>query len=54
MQRLAKHCLDRPGLTLWIGIVLTLAMGTGALRLELRTDGDALVPNRHPVVLKNA
>ena len=54
MNWLAIRCLDRPGLTLWIGLMLTLAVGAGALHLELRTDGDALLPEGHPVVLQNA
>jgi hypothetical protein len=54
MNWLAQRCLDRPGLTLGVALVLTIAIGTGMLRLEFRTDGDALLPDQHPVVLEDA
>jgi predicted RND superfamily exporter protein len=48
MARLARHALAHPRLwLLFIGIV-TLLLGAGLLRLELRTDGAALHPVGHP------
>ncbi|MBW2274113.1 MAG: MMPL family transporter [Deltaproteobacteria bacterium] len=50
MKWLALRSLDAPRATLLIGTLLTLVLGAGALRLELRTDGDALTPEGNPVV----
>ena len=47
---LVLRSLDAPRAMLLIGALVTLVLGAGALRLELRTDGDALTPEGHPVV----
>ncbi|MFQ5417923.1 MAG: MMPL family transporter [Myxococcota bacterium] len=54
MTWLARRSLDRPHLTALLCGVLTVVLGLGALRLELRTDGAALTPEHHPVVLQDA
>jgi len=50
MLRLARSALDHP--RLWLGIILliTVALGSGLLRLELRTDGAALHPLGNQVI----
>ncbi len=54
MTWISQRALDRPRATLIVCAVLTLALGIGALRLELRTDGHALTPEGHPVVMRDA
>ena len=50
MSWLVLRSLDAPRATLLIGALITLALGAGALRLELRTDGDALTPEGNRIV----
>ena len=52
--RLARFSIRRPRLGIAILLGLTLAMAPGLLRLELRTDGHALVPPDDPVVHADA
>jgi predicted RND superfamily exporter protein len=54
MNRLTSVCLDRPGGTLIALLAVTLLLGMGGLRLELRTDGEALHPSDDPVVDQSA
>ncbi|HVR98928.1 MAG TPA: MMPL family transporter, partial [Thermoanaerobaculia bacterium] len=51
MTPLTRAALRRPLLTLASALLLTLAAAPGLLRLELRTDGQALVPRDHPAVV---
>ena len=52
MIRLARHALDHP--TVWLVAILLVscAIGTGIVRLELRTDGDALHPTHDPTIVQ--
>ncbi len=50
MSRLLLSVLEWPRTTLALCALVTLALGLGALRLELRTDGQMLMPEGHPVV----
>ena len=50
MNWLSAPSLDHPGRTVLITAVLALVAAAGMLRLELRTDGDALMPRGHPVI----
>ncbi len=50
MTRLFAFALHNPRRTILAGVVVTLAMGSGLTRLELRTDGQALVPQDAPEV----
>jgi predicted RND superfamily exporter protein len=54
MRWISQQALDWPRATLLVGAAHTLALAVGALRLELRTDGEALTPREHPVVLRDA
>jgi predicted RND superfamily exporter protein len=49
--RWSSWAIDRPRLAILLVALLTLAAAPGLLRLELRTDGHALVPPRDPTVL---
>lgn len=49
--RWASWSIDRPRLAILLVALLTLAAAPGLLRLELRTDGHALVPPDDPAVL---
>lgn len=50
MSRLLLSVLEWPRATLALCALVTLVLGLGALRLELRTDGQMLMPEGHPVV----
>lgn len=50
MNLLARHALDHPRLWLLMIGLLSLLLGVGLLRLEIRTDGSALYPVRDPVI----
>ncbi len=50
-HRLAEGAIARPRIALAILPLLTLAALPGLLRLELRTDGGALVPHEDPAVV---
>ncbi len=52
--RLAAAAIARPRRTILAAAVLVLAAAPGLLRLELRTDGHALVPPADPAVLFDA
>lgn len=49
--RWSSWAIDRPRLAILLVVLLTLAAAPGLLRLELRTDGHALVPPNDPAVL---
>src|SRR3954451_9608900 len=49
-DRLAYFAIDRPRRTILAFVILTLLAAPGVLRLQLRTDGHALVPPRDPAV----
>ena len=48
MSLLARHALAHPRFWLIAIGLLTLCLGSGLLRLELRTEGAALHPLGHP------
>ena len=50
MSQLLPFVLEWPRTTLASCAVVTLALGLGVLQLELRTDGQMLMPEGHPVV----
>ena len=50
LLRWATWSIDRPRLAILLVALLTLAAAPGLLRLELRTDGHALVPPDDPAV----
>ena len=54
MNAFVDFVLRRPGLVLGLWFLLALASLPGLLRLELRTDGHALVPAQAPEVLVDA
>lgn len=54
MRTLARWALRRPGLWLGLTALLTLVLGLGLFRLELRTDGAALHPRGEPAVALTA
>lgn len=49
-KRLAQRAIDRPWRTIAVMVGLTLLAAPGVLRLEMRTDGHALVPPDDPAV----
>src|SRR5262245_37850500 len=49
-DRLAYFAIDRPRRTIVAFVILTLLAAPGLLRLQLRTDGHALVPPGDPAV----
>ncbi len=49
--RWSSWAIDRPRLAILLVVLLTLAAAPGLLRLELRTDGHALVPPHDPAVV---
>ena len=51
MKHLHDFAIRRPRLVLGLALAVTLAVAPGMLRLHLRTDGHALVPQRNPAVL---
>ena len=52
MGWLYRYSIRHPWAVLAIAIIVSLAVAPGALRLEIRTDGHALVPpNAHEVLL---
>lgn len=51
MNHLSRSAIRHPLRALAIALLLTLAAAPGLLRLELRTDGHALVPRRDPAVV---
>ncbi|MBM4336195.1 MAG: outer membrane lipoprotein-sorting protein [Deltaproteobacteria bacterium] len=53
MRWISKTALDWPRATLLVCALVTLSVGAGGLRLELRTDGEALLPDGHPVVRRD-
>ncbi|MHC4091497.1 MAG: efflux RND transporter permease subunit, partial [Planctomycetota bacterium] len=50
MNRLYSHSIRHPKSTVVIGVLITLAIAPGTMRLRLRTDGHALVPTDAPEV----
>ncbi len=52
--RWASWSIDRPKLAVLLVLLLTAAAAPGLLRLEMRTDGHALVPPNDPAVLFDA
>lgn len=52
--RLVRSSLAHPGVTIAAMIAVTLAMASGLGRLEIRTDGHALVPPDDPAILADA
>jgi predicted RND superfamily exporter protein len=53
-DRLARFAIDRPRGTILVFALLTLLAAPGLLRLQLRTDGHALVPVGDPAVAFDA
>ncbi|HEX3125851.1 MAG TPA: MMPL family transporter [Thermoanaerobaculia bacterium] len=51
LYRWASWSIDRPRLAILLVALLTVAAAPGLLRLELRTDGHALVPPNDPAVV---
>ena len=49
---LTKQCLEKPGYCVAVVLVLTLVLAGGLFRLKIRTDGEMLYPDHHPVVTK--
>lgn len=49
-KRLAQRAIDRPRRAIAVMVGLTLLAAPGLLRLEMRTDGHALVPPEDPAV----
>lgn len=52
--RLAQASIDRPWRSIGWMVLLTLSTIPGLFRLQIRTDGHALMPPNHPVVLFDA
>jgi predicted RND superfamily exporter protein len=53
-EGLAQRSIDRPRRAIAVMVAMTLLAAPGLLRLELRTDGHALVPPDDPAVLVDA
>jgi len=47
---LVQFALDKPKRSMALGLILALAAAPGLLRLELRTDGQALMPRNEPTI----
>lgn len=54
MRWISKTALDWPRATLVVCLLFTVSVGLGGSRLELRTDGEALLPDSSPVVRRDA
>jgi predicted RND superfamily exporter protein len=52
LESLLAFILRRPAISLTGTIALTVVLGLGLLRLELRTDGAAIYPEENPIVLQ--
>ncbi len=53
MTSLYRYSIGHPKLVLALAAVVTLAIAPGILRLEIRTDGHALVPTHAPEILRD-
>ena len=53
-RQLARRAIRRPWWTIALLGALVLAAAPGVLRLEVRTDGQALVPRDDPIVERDA
>jgi len=50
MTRLVEAALARPRACVALALALTVVLGAGLARLELRTDGDSIYPDHNRVV----
>jgi hypothetical protein len=53
LASLYRYSIRHPKLVLAIAATITLAIAPGVLRLEIRTDGHALVPSRAPEIIRD-